>query len=166
MGAGKILVLVGALLTLVSTFFLTFGATVFPGAYASGLGFVFNIPNILTDAASYAALMGEDVMIVYILTIVYIVFIISGVLQLVGLASRVVAIIGSILPIVVGVLILLIYLGILDMAQYTVLFWRSQIVDGILPFDLPLGAVSLGTYTLLAGGVLGLVGGILGTSDY
>ena len=28
-----------------------------------------------------------------------------------------------------------------------------------------LGTVSLGTYTLLAGGVLGLVGGIMGSSD-
>jgi len=166
MGAGKILVLIGALLTLVSTFFLTFGATLFPGVFASGLGFVFNIPNILSEAAGYATLMGEEVMIVYILTIVYLVFIISGILQLVGLASRVVAIIGSILPIAVGILIILIYSGILDMIQYTVLFWRTPIVDGILPFDLPVGVVSLGTYTLLAGGILGFVGGILGTKDY
>ena len=110
--------------------------------------------------------MGEEGMIVYILTIVYLVFIISGILQLVGLASRVVAIIGSILPIAVGILIILIYSGILDMIQYTVLFWRTPIVDGILPFDLPVGVVSLGTYTLLAGGILGFVGGILGTKDY
>ena len=166
MGAGKILVLIGALLTLVSTFFLTFGATIIPGVFASGLGFVFNIPLIFSDAAGFALLMGVEVMVVYILVIVYIVFLISGILQLVGLASRVVAIIGSILPIVMGVLILLIYLGVLNMSQYTVLFWWTPIVDGILPFDLPLGAVSLGTYTLLAGGVLGLIGGILGTKDF
>ncbi len=166
MGAGKILILIGALLTLVSTFFLTFGATIYPGVYASGLGFVFNTPDILSNAASFATLMGIEVMVVYILAIVYIVFLISGILQLVGLASRVVAIIGSILPIVMSVLILLIYLGLLDMIQYTILFWRTPIVDGILPFDLPLGPVSLGTYTLLAGGVLGFVGGIIGTKDY
>ena len=165
MGAGKILIVIGALLTLVSTFFLTFGDTLFPDIYASGLGFVFNTPDVISDADGFAFLMGEEVMIVYILTIVYIVFLLSGILQLVGLASRVVAIIGSILPIAMGVLILLIYTEILDMAQYTILFWREPIVDGILPFDLPLGAVSLGTYTLLAGGVLGLVGGILGTKE-
>ena len=166
MGAGKILILIGALLTLVSTFFLTFGETLFLDIYASGIGFLFNIPDIITDADVFALLMGEEVMIVYILAIVYIVFLLSGILQLVGLASRVVAIIGSILPIVVGALIILIYSEILDMAQYTILFWREPIVDGIFPFDLPLGAVSLGAYTLLAGGVLGLVGGILGTKDY
>lgn len=166
MGAGKVLILIGALLTLVSTFFLSFFATTVPGELASGLGFAFNIPDILGNAAGYAISMSIEVMVVYILTIVYLVFLISGILQLVGLASRVVAIIGSILPIVVGVLILLIHLGILNMLDYTRLFWGVPIVDGIVPFDLPLGPVSLGTYTLLAGGVLGFIGGILGTSDY
>ena len=172
MGAGKVLILIGALLTLVSTFFFTFFEILFTGAYASGLGFIFNIPTILSSADGYAITMGVEVMVVYILAIVYIVFILSGILQLVGLASRVVAIIGSIFPIVVGVLILLINLGILNMLGYTQLFWEVPIVDGVLPFNLSIGptsavaVTSLGTYTLLAGGVLGLVGGIIGTSDF
>ncbi len=165
MGAGKILILIGALLTLVSTFFFAFFETIFPGAYAYGLGFVFNIPDILSSADGYALNMGVEVMIVYILAIVYIVFILSGILQLVGLASRVVAIIGSILPIAVGVLILLINLGILDMLEYTELFWRVAIVDGVLPFNIAIGPTALGTITLLAGGVLGLIGGIMGSGD-
>ncbi|MBY8984270.1 MAG: hypothetical protein KGD65_04315 [Candidatus Lokiarchaeota archaeon] len=110
--------------------------------------------------------MGTEVMIVYILTIVYLVFVLSGILQLVGLASRVVAIIGSILPIVISVLIILILLGVLDYGSYTLLLARPDIIEGILPYHVPLGSpISLGTYTLLAGGVLGLIGGILGTKD-
>lgn len=172
MGAGKILILIGALLTLVSTFFFTLFEILFTGAYASGLGFVFNIPTILSSADGYAITMDVEVIVVYILAIVYIVFILSGILQLVGLASRAVAIIGSILPLAVGVLILLINLGILDMIGYTQLFWDVPIVDGVLPFNIAIGPTSavaitsLGTYTLLAGGVLGFVGGIIGTSDF
>ncbi len=165
MGAGKILILIGALLTLVSTFFFAFFEVIPTGAFASGLGFVFNIPTILSSADGYAITMAVDVIVVYILAIVYLVFILSGILQLVGLASRVVAIIGSILPLAIGVLILLINLGILDMLEYTQLFWELPIVDGVLPFNLAIGPTSLGTITLLAGGVLGLVGGIIGTSD-
>ncbi len=166
MGAGKVLILIGALITIASTFFLTFFAIV-GDVYAFGLGFTFNIPDIFQNVDGYAFFMGTDTMVVYILVIVYIVFLISGVLQLVGLASRVVAIIGSIFPIVTAILIILIVqFGILDgMYKYTFLFWNDSIVDGILPFDLALGDVSLGTYTLLAGGVLGLIGGIMGSKD-
>ncbi|KKK84395.1 hypothetical protein LCGC14_2783770 [marine sediment metagenome] len=163
MGAGKILILIGALLTLVSTFFLTFATGL------SGIGFLFNIPEIISQGTTFpiwVLIIGSE-MVLYILTIVYIVFILSGILQLVGLASRVVAIIGSILPIVVGVLIILISLDVLDYGQYTILFAHTDIVTDIVPLDIPLGDLgSLGAFTLLGGGVLGLVGGILGTKDY
>ena len=166
MGAGKVLILIGGLLTLASTFFLTFFGVV-GTVYGFGLGFIFNLPDIFTDADVYAFVMGTETMIVYILLIVYIVFVISGVLQLIGMASRVVAIIGSILPIVIAVLFILIGLNILDFESYTMLFWHESIVDGILPFDIALGDLgSLGTFTLLAGGVLGLIGGIIGSSDW
>ncbi|KKN64162.1 hypothetical protein LCGC14_0494560 [marine sediment metagenome] len=38
-------------------------------------------------------------------------------------------------------------------------------IDGIFPFDLPigLGTASLGIPLLVAGGVLGLIGGIIGS---
>jgi len=35
----------------------------------------------------------------------------------------------------------------------------------VFKFDVALGNASLGIYTLLAGGALGLIGGIIGTSD-
>ncbi|NVM37169.1 MAG: hypothetical protein HWN81_16340 [Candidatus Lokiarchaeota archaeon] len=163
MGAGKILVIIGAILTLVSTFFLSFFAA--GGSdYGSGIGFVFNIPDIMANPGDYVA--GET-MTVYIVAIVFIVFLISGVLQLIGLASRVFAIIGSIIVIGVGVTILLAILDVFpDMTAYRNLLVGDAIADGIWPFDLALGDVSLGTYTLLAGGALGLIGGIIGTSDF
>ncbi|KKM77823.1 hypothetical protein LCGC14_1366150 [marine sediment metagenome] len=163
MGAGKILILIGALLTLVSTFFFTFFETAVPGEYASGLGFIINLPDIFASADGYATIMGVEIFVVYVLAIVYMVFLLSGILQLIGLATRVLAIIGSILPILGGVVILLINLGVVDMYADTSLFWRAPIVEGVLPFNLTIGPTSLGTITLLAGGVLGMVGGIMGT---
>ncbi len=166
MGAGKVLILIGGIITLASTFFLAFFA-VLGSIYGFGLGFIFNIPDIFSNADGYALVMDTEVMIVYILTIVYIVFAISGILQLIGLASRPVAIIGSILPIVMGILILLITFGILDdFSSYTFLFWHDSVVDNILPFHLAIGDASLGTYTLLVGGVLGLIGGIIGSDEW
>ena len=167
MGTGKILVLVGGLLTLVSTFFLSFYG-IGGGVYGSGLGFIFNIADIMANPGNYVP--GET-MTVYIVAIVYIVFLISGVLQLAGLASRVIAIIGSIIVLAVGILMLLVLLNALPAyAPYATLFEHSAIVQGVLPLDVPLVSVpsvtiSLGTFTLLAGGALGFVGGILGTKD-
>ena len=173
LGAGKILVLVGALLTLVSTFFFSFFETIsFPGVfflygeYGYGIGFLINIPSIFSEGAGWATNFGTDVMVVYIVAIVFIVFLLSGILQLIGLKSRVVAIIGSILPIVVGMLILLSSNGTLGFGTYLTLFASDAVAEGILPFNPVLGFVSLGTYTLLAGGVLGFIGGILGTKDF
>ncbi|MHA2038244.1 MAG: hypothetical protein ACW98X_17540 [Promethearchaeota archaeon] len=162
MGAGKILVLIGGLLTLVSTFFLSFYVTG-GGDYGSGLGFIFNIADIMANPGTYVP--GET-MTVYIVAIVYIVFLISGILQLAGLASRVVAIIGSIFVLAISILMLLVLLNVLAAyAPYLTLFDHAAIVPGILPLDVPLGSASLGAYLLLGGGVLGFVGGILGTKD-
>ncbi|KKK92354.1 hypothetical protein LCGC14_2703780, partial [marine sediment metagenome] len=161
MGAGKVLILIGGIVTLVSLFFLTLIGGLADSHYY-GLGFIFNLPDIFSDADLIATGWGEEVMIVYILAIVFIVVLISGILQLVGLASRPVAIIGSILPIIMAILIILIRFDILeDWEKFLSLFYEDSIVDGILPFNIELGDISLGTYTLLAGGVLGLIGGII-----
>ena len=61
MGAGKILILIGALLTLVSTFFFSLfhlGGNI----YGYGVGFIFNIPNIMEHADAYAFLIGTETM--------------------------------------------------------------------------------------------------------
>lgn len=164
MGAGKVLVIIGALLTLISTFFLAFYEAA-SGDFGSGLGFILNIADIMANPGNYVS---GQTMTVYIVAIVYIVFLISGVLQLLGLASRVFAIIGSAIVLFASIMMLLVLLNILPVyADYITLFEQPAIVTGILPYNLPIGSMgSLGTYTLLAGGVLGLIGGILGTSDY
>ena len=106
---GKILVLLGALLTLVSTFFFSFGQT--NGAdgrtLASGIGFLFNLPDIITDVKYWVAFNGGEVLVINIVSIVLLVFLVSGVIQLAGLANRVVAIIGSIFVLSASVIILL-----------------------------------------------------------
>ena len=166
MGAGKILIMIGALLTLVSTFFLSLFHTGTDFGY--GLGFIFNIPDIMENTDLYAFYIDTEEMVVYIVTIVFIVFLLAGILQLIGLASRVVAIIGSIIALGIGILFLLVALDVFtDITPFAILLVDDAIADGIFPFDVALGDIlSLGTITLIAGGALGLIGGIMGSDDF
>jgi len=170
MGSGKILVLVGGILTLVSTFFLAF-VHIGGDFYASGIGFLFNIPDIMANGDTYALTIGTETMVVYIVTIVLIVFLVAGVIQLIGMINRIVAIIGSIIVLGIGFVILFVALDIFpDMTPFALLLIDEAPAPGVWPLHIPMGDVdagtlSLGTITLLASGVLGIIGGILGIED-
>lgn len=164
MGAGKVFCILGGIIALLSTFLFSFYSFEVMGFtyYGYGLGLFLNIGNIFAS--------GEILFIIF--TIVYIISVISGLLIIIGLKSRAFAIIGAIFALFLGVLLLLnpgfqISLGP-DLNASLVLFMADPLVAGIIPFDLQLGfgAVSLGTILLLAGGVLGLIGGIMGPDDF
>jgi hypothetical protein len=179
MKISKILILVGAILTLFSTFFLSFAQTngTDGRTYASGIGFLFNLPSILGDIAYWIGFNGGEAMVIYIVAIVFIVFLLAGVIQLVGLISKYVELIGSI--IVIGISIAIILAVMIDipgwgMNRYSSLLWAPPIADGVWPLDVAVAGasgvfyqnLSLGTITLIIGGGLGLAGGILSFKDF
>jgi len=148
-GASKIYFLIGGLVTLLATFLFSFH-TYFPGVDIYGIGFMMNIPALFTSG---------DILVI-IMTIVFIIFLLSGIFILLGVKSRVVAIIGSLFAIgVSGYFIFVFYIGMLD-PQFAFMFLDDAIIEGILPLNIPIGTISIGPILLLAGGVLGLIGGI------
>ncbi len=162
MGAGKVFCILGGILTLAATYFFSW-ANIGGLAYSNIYSFFMNIGLIFQT--------GEVIWI--ILAIVFLIFAASGVLILIGVKSRVPAIIGAIFVIGVSVYILLVLFINFDMvteAFYLATFGEA-LVPGIIPFDVPLHLqagvnVSLGLYLLLGGGVLGLIGGIMGSDDF
>jgi hypothetical protein len=155
MGAGKILCIIGGIITLLATYLFSFATP-----FIFGLGFVMNVPLWFSTG---------DILII-IMTIVFIIFLLAGLFIILGLKSRAIAIIGSIFAIVVAVYFILSFFGMLPLvvSQFVLLFVHPPLVPGIIPLDVPLGLVgpSLGTYLLLGGGVLGLIGGIMGPDGY
>jgi len=150
---GKLFIILGALLTILGTWVF---ATLlfFPGYVGSGLGFAMNLPSIIGVDP------GADAVVFYLLLVLFIAWLASGVLQLIGLKSRIGGIIFSLIPLAIGLmLILLIYTDILGMmsAVFTLMTIGEQI-GGFFPILVPLGDLALGTYFLLGGGVLGIVG--------
>ncbi len=168
MGNGKVFCIISGILTLVSTFILAFGYEPLTGFAFFGIGFILNLDNIFGDTSSYAVLFGGQNIVVYILVVVLFLFLVSGLIQIAGIKSRVAAIVGSILPIFISLIFISDFYDILfpdPLTNIVSFFWTESV--GIMPFHLTAGSlgtmeVSLGTYLLLGGGILGIIGGIIG----
>ena len=172
MGAGKILVIIGAILSILGTYvFAIYGGT---GAVGSGIGFFLNTfdilglgfadPPLFSGAALYSGLMGIEIYLYYILLIVFLVFLIAGILQFVGIKSRAVGLIFSLFPLGVGLMfILLFYTEILGLISglFALFFVGTQFAD-MFPILIDIGSgTGLGAFFLVGGGALGLIGSIL-----
>ena len=157
MGVARVLLIViAAVLTLLGTFVFALFPFI-PPYLGSGLGFAMNLPMIITFDA------GADAVVFYLLLVLFIVWLASGVLQLVGLKSKIVGIIFSLVPLAIGVMfVLLVYTEVLGtMSAVFFLMTVSEPIGGFLPVYIELGGMGLGVYFLLAGGVLGVVGSSL-----
>ena len=160
MGAEKGLSIFAGILTLVSMFVLSWYST--GSEYAYGLGGVFGLLGLFSDLGNWVN---------YIIIACVILYLISFILQFVGVKSRATAIIGAILPLVIGVFIILDTFGldVLGAMDYMSVFETSfTLVPGIIPFDfaIPTRSESIGTYVLLLGGILSLISGFKSRSLY
>ena len=150
MGFGKILTILGALITIVATYVLAFYA--FPPSYGWGIGAWLNVVTIITSG---------DIMII-IIEIFIVLFLLAGLLQLIGLKSRAVGFIGSLLALGGFIYFMLIEFSLISStAIYAFLFIGDAL--GPLPFHISVGSfASLGTYVLAGGAVLGIIGSFAG----
>jgi len=157
MGAGKFLAFLGGLITLLGTFvFAIYGAT---GIVGSGLGFAMNIPDLFTNADTHASTLSTEVWLFYIYLVIFIIFLASGVLQMLSVQSRAVGFIFSLFPLGVGVMFMMLsytdFLGI--QAAFFDSFFHGEQFGDFYPILVDLGTLALGAYLLLAGGALGVI---------
>ncbi len=159
MAVGKILIILGALLSILGTY--VFALFLFwPGAVGSGLGFATNLFDIIAiDPSS----LGADAITFYIMLVLFTIWLVSGVLQLVGLKVKIVGIIFSLFPLGIGIMfMLLFYTEILGpMTALFTFFTIGEHFGDFFPILVSLGDLGLGAYFLIAGGALGLVGSIM-----
>ena len=169
MGAGKILIIIGAILSILGTY--VFGIYGSPGFVGSGIGFALNTfgggladPTLIAGAALYAGAMGIEIWMYYIYLIIFLVFLVAGILQFVGMKSRAVGLIFSLFPLGVGIMFLLLFyteiLGLIS-GLFALFFVGPQFFD-LIPVIIDIGSGNgLGAFFLVGGGALGLIGSIL-----
>ena len=165
MGAGKILSIIAGIITLLSTFLLvwftgTMGLETW-GAHGAGLAMV--MIKMFTEAATYEIAMSVPIWAVYIIAVGVILFLIAGLFQLIGAKVKALAIIGSLFPLALGVIVILGTFDVVPGMMDNLAFMLSDLEfeADVLPFDFPLASISIGTYGLLAGGLLGLISGFM-----
>ena len=153
MAVGKIFIILGALLTILGTYvFAVFGVTA--TVVGSGFGFAMNLGVIIgTDP-------GADAIVFYLMLVLFIAWLASGVLQFVGLKSRIVGILFSLVPLAIGLMfVLFVYTDILGLMTFVfMLFTSGDLIGGFYPILVDIGTLGLGTYFLIGGGALGLIG--------
>lgn len=167
--AGKYLAIIAGVVTLVGTYLFAFTGTP-PGDVASGLGFW---QMLIQDATGMISNIISGLTIpewsVYILIAAIFIFLISGILQFIGYKSRIVIILFSLFPL--GFSVVLMINNFTDLlgpqTQFTLdFFGQPQLIEGIIPYAFDLGGLGLGAYLILAGGVLGIVSGILTREEF
>jgi hypothetical protein len=163
MYAGKFLALLAGILSLVGTYVIAIYGIA--GNYAgSGIGFIVNIPTLFLNAPTYAEVLSIEVWLFYFLLVVFIIFLVAGLLQIIFMKSRILSIIFSLFPLGVG--LMFIFLG------YTVLlgsisdffgsFFSGEHFGSLFPFIVNVGGdLGLGAYFILGGGTLGLISGFM-----
>ena len=163
MGKGKIYSLIGGILTLVSTYVLAwyvYNINYFD-YYYNGIGGFKNLLDVYVHAQQYADYLELPLWIIYLWGIVVFATLISGGVQLLSLKNRIWGLLGSIMPIIISIMIILAFTLYPDWLKYIEIFGdRNPLIRGALPLNLALPArpESLGTYSLLAGGILGVIG--------
>jgi hypothetical protein len=155
--ARTLLIVIAAILTLLGTFVFA----ILPGTLptlGSGLGFALNLPANFTFTPAPA-----DAIVYYLMLVLFIVWVASGVLQLVGLKSKLVGIIFSLVPLAIGVMLILIeYTTVLGaMSSFFFDMTAADQIGGFLPIYYELFGMGIGVYLLLGGGVLGVIGSSL-----
>jgi len=167
------LLLYSGIITLIATFYLSWFTYLFGTInYANGIGGIKDVIEILTGRINYYRSRYGETVLIYIMVVVIIWLLASGILQLIGINNYKVGIIGSILPILIGLLILLHSFNI----PFTGGFFRllelfgdsEPFIEGAVPLHivLPGRTEAFGTYILLLGGILGLIGSIKNKSEF
>ena len=152
MAFGKILMILGGLITLVATYVFAFYVLI-PGTwYGWGIAAWVFVPD---------AFASGDIMVILI-EIFIILFLVAGVIQFIGVKSRVIGFIGSLLALGGFIYFMLIEFSLISStAIYALLF--AGVPLGPLPIHVAVGSfASLGTYLLAGGAVLGLIGTFVG----
>lgn len=171
MYVGKILSIIAGILTLIATFLFSWIAIDSGGVtyYANGFGIIKNLPDMFTDTENLEATLDIPAFTFFIIAGIFIVFLAAGVLQIFGLYHRAPVIIGTLVVLCITTLLFLGSLDVINREDWIVniLGTDEPLIEDIIPYQLlDLNQLDLGVFLLYAGGIVGLIAAIYGSSEF
>ena len=173
MAVGKKLSVISGIITLIATFLFSWialeigkGGTIY---YANGLGIIKNLPAMFTDAESIGSTLEIPVFAFYIIVGIFILFLASGVLQILGTKHRAFVLVGTVASLVITTLLWLSTVDVIDKANwvYYLLGTDEPLVENIIPLKiLDFGTFDIGMYLLYASGIVGIVASVYGPGAF
>ena len=171
MYAGKTLSIIAGILTLLATFLFSWIAIDSGGVtyYANGFGIINNLSAMFTETENLEAILDIPAPVFYIIAGVFIAFLGSGILQILGIYHRAPVIIGTLITLLVATLLFLGSADVINREDWVVniLGTDKPLIEDIIPYQLfDVNQLDLGMFLLYAGGIVGLVAAIYGPSEF
>ncbi len=154
MNIGKLLPILGGILTLFAMYFFTLFAVFADFSYVIG-GFT-TFSSVIVNTSTHAANLGVGEWVIYLILVAYVIFAITGFIQLGGVRSKLAAIIGSVIPLLVGIILMINgFTGVLHGFRYAMEMFIGPPVNEIyFPIHLELGNLGIGLYLMIVGSLL------------
>ncbi len=172
MEKGKKIIFCSGIINLLATYTVVwFTVSGIRTSFVNGIGGWKTLPNLFINFQEYISYYEVPFWVIYLLAAFLILFLISGVLQLLVKKKKAYGIIGSIMPMVVSVMILISVILNLspDILKFLELFGDVYPpVRAIFPLNYAIAGrpESIGTYILLAGSMMGVIGSIISREEY
>ncbi|MBN2155361.1 MAG: hypothetical protein JW776_04915 [Candidatus Lokiarchaeota archaeon] len=149
MKIGRLLALIGTILSIIGTFLFTLYSYINP---VYGVGGIISLASAFSLATSW---------IDFVLIIVFIIFILACIVQLIGIPNSISAIIGGGITLIFCVFIFLGVFGLIPGFTNGIGFLldHTEWIPGVIPVTVELLGVGLGTYIATVGGIISLVSG-------
>jgi len=168
MSAGKGFSIAGGVLILIATYLLSWYSLDIAGItyYAYGVNGLGGLANMFVHPEAYGGAVGMEPAVTYVFAGLFIWFLVSGVLALIGAKVRGFSFAGATMPIIIGTVIILAPFGgptTLIMEYITAFEGPVFLVHNIIPFTIELESfqLSIGTYVLILGGFFTLLSGFM-----
>ncbi|MFX1392687.1 MAG: hypothetical protein ACFFAH_03850 [Promethearchaeota archaeon] len=169
---GQKLCLIAACLLFIATFAFYWFSYIFADVvyYTNGFGLIRNYLDLWTNYNTKSLELGLPYVFYYGIIVLFTILICSPIFLIIGMKIRASSIIGSIMPIIVGVFIILyafIGFGLTFINWLSLLGDSEPMIEGIFPISLGIEGrfEFFGAYVLLAGGIIGLIGGKVGPKE-